>query len=466
MKRAAVALALALSFVPSCKDDEPETPGIRIDAERYRVELRDDDYAKGSDAPLVTVVLFTDYACPPCGKTWTVMQRLAEDYGDDLRIVYRAYTAAGFARGEQAIEAAFAAGAQDKFWEMHARLFEHAGELDRPMLRAHAEALGLDVPRFLDELDTGAHTGRRIRDLRQATALGITGLPVAFVNGLYVAGYADEKTWHGILKEEMKRARAVVDDGVPRAELYASLMAKAATKRVGKPEGTDELRKELVDRTAVPPPQETIRPKADARYRIEPSDIGVRGPVDAPVVIVAFVDFQCPFCQRAWKEELEPLLEEHAQDVALAIRQFPLEIHPAAPGAAKAVLAAAKQGKAWEFHDRLYAHEGALGRSHFQAWVKELGMDEAKFLADLDAPATAAEVEADVRIAHAVGVAGTPGFFVNGRYLDGYKKGSLRGLVDEELARAAAMTKAGTPRAQVFAKTMAEAVPESEFPNR
>ena len=98
--------------------------------QRYRVPLMPDDYAKGGETPLVTVVMFTDYACPPCGKTWEVMNNLLEDYGDDLRVVYRAYTVPGFGRGEQAAEAAFSAGAQGKFWEMHARLFEHQGAFE------------------------------------------------------------------------------------------------------------------------------------------------------------------------------------------------------------------------------------------------------------------------------------------------------------------------------------------------
>jgi predicted DsbA family dithiol-disulfide isomerase len=117
-------------------------------------------------------------------------------------------------------------------------------------------------------------------------------------------------------------------------------------------------------------------------------------------------------------------------------------------------------------HDRFYAHEGTLGRSAFVAWATELGMDGDAFLAALDDPATAKIVEEDVRIANAVGVTGTPGFFVNGRHIDGYTPGVLSGVVDEEIARAKKMIAEGTPRAEVFEKTMAEAVPESEFPNK
>ncbi len=447
---------------------EGAATGIRIDAERFRVELTEDDHAKGGAAPLVTIVVYSDYGCPPCARLWQELEHLLEDYGDDLRVVVRSFTVPGHGRGEQAAEAALAAEAQGKFWEMHARLFAQGGDFDRPTLRAHAEALGLDVPRFLDDLDTGTQTARRIRDRRSATTLGVAGLPSMFINGLYLAGYVDEATLHGILDEEIKRARGLLDDGVPRAELYATMMRTAATKRVGEPEAAAALRAERDQAQAqadAAKPTTIIEPRGDARYRIEPGASGLRGEADAPVVIVAFVDFECPFCRKAWKEELAALLERHRSDVAYSVRQLPLPIHTAARGAAKAALAAGQQGKFWEFHDRLLAHEGAVGRSSFIAWAKELGLDEAAFLAALDDPATEAVVAADEKLAVAVGVNGTPGYFVNGRYLGGFVPGTLSGVVDEELARAASLA-ATTPKSKRFATDMAEAIPESEFPNR
>ncbi len=468
---AAIALWLGAAGCPTGGASESkQAPAIHIDAQRYAVALADDDYAKGGATPLVTIVVFSDYACPPCARTWQVLDHLLEDYGDDVRVVFRSYTVPGFGRGEQAAEAAFAAGAQGKFWEMHARLFEHGGDFDRPLLRAAAEAVGLDVPRFLDDLDTGTQTARRVRDRRAATALGVNGLPAVFVNGLYLAGFVDEATMHGILDEEIKRARAMLDDGVPRAELYATMMRNATTKRVAEPESAQALRDELAKAQAadkaVREPKSLVAPKSDARYRIEPGASGLRGRAEAPVVVVAFVDFQCPFCRRAWKEELSGVLARHPDDVALSVRQLPLPIHNAAEGAARAALAAGKQGKFWQFHDRLLAHEGALGRTNFVGWARELGLDEAAFLAALDDPATAKVVEQDTRLANRVGVDGTPGFFVNGRYVGGYTPGVLAGVIDEELARAAELARSeGTPPARRFAKDMESAIPESEFPN-
>ena len=90
---------------------------------RYRVELFPDDQALGGEVGLVTVVLYADYACPPCARTWSVLENLSEDYGDDLRIVVRSLSAPGFSAGEVAAEAVMAAGAQGSFWALHRRFF-------------------------------------------------------------------------------------------------------------------------------------------------------------------------------------------------------------------------------------------------------------------------------------------------------------------------------------------------------
>jgi protein-disulfide isomerase len=460
--RSVLAAALLASACPK-PDPADGTPAIRIDARRYRVSLRDDDYAQGGATPLVTIVVFSDYACPPCARLWTVMDRLVEDYGEDLRVVWRGYSVAGFARGEQGVEAALAAGAQGKFWEMHRRLFEHTGELERPMLRAHAEALGLDTARFVDDLDTGAYASRRIQDRRQGTALGVVGVPASFVNGLYVPGYADEATWHGIVDGEIARARKLVDEGTPRAELYATLMASASTERVDAPPDAAALRKQIEERK--PSAREIVAPRADARYAVVPGELPPLGPDDALVTIVEFVDFECPFCKKAWDGELESILREHAADVRLALRHMPLEIHPSARGAAQAAAAAARQGKLRELHARLFAHEGTLGQSDFLAWARELGLDVDRFARDLEDPAIAAAIEADTRLAARLGVTGTPGFFVNGRYVRGYEPGQLRGVVAEELAHARTLLAQGTARRELFARIMKDAIGEEGFPN-
>jgi len=437
---------------------------IHIDLKRYRVDLQGDEPALGGEHPLVTIVVFTDYACPPCRATWQVMDNLAEDYGADLRIVYQSFTVPGFGRGEQAVEAAFAAGAQGKFWEMHRRLFEHFGEFDRPTLQAHAEALALDVPKFLEEIDTGVHASTRLRHRRQAKRLGVAGLPTSFVNGLYLPGFAEEPAWHALIDDEMKRARGLLAEGVRRPDLYREMMATASTAQVVAPQGAEALRKDLAEQQPAAAAK-VVAPSPDKRYDVALTGPSI-GPQRAPVVVVEFVDVQCPYCRRAWTDELQKLTKTKGDEVRFVIRQLPLPIHPGAKGAAIAGLAAARQGKFWEFHDRLMQRTDELGRSVFVAMARELGLDEARFIVDFEDPALAQQVDDDVAAANALGVGGTPGFFVNGRYLSGFLPGQLPALIDEELAHAQELAKReGVPREDVFAKLMAEAVQPKDYPN-
>ncbi|MEM9453995.1 MAG: DsbA family protein [Myxococcota bacterium] len=442
-------------------------PGVRIDAERHRVEIWDDDYALGGEQPLVTVVVFTDYACPPCARTWQVMDHLVEDYGADLRVVYRAFTVPGFGRGEQAAEAAYAAGAQGKFWEMHRRLFEQGGNFDRPTLRAHAEALSLDIPRFLDDLDTGTHSSRRMRHRRQAKTLGVMGLPASFVNGLYLAGFADEATWHGVIDEEIRRAREQIAQGTPRAEVYTTFMKAASTKPVGAGPGEKKLREKLAAQSASSPaPRKLVAPDPAQRYAVRVGELPASGDADAPVELVMFFDFRCPYCRRAWQQELGVFLRSQPRGFRVAVRHMPLEIHPEARGAALAVLAAARQGKQWGMFEKVITHEGPLGRSNFAEYAEALGLDRKRLLADLDEPALEQQLAADLALAQRVGVTGTPAFFINGRYVSGYSPGVITNMLEQELAVAQAKIDAGTPREQVVDAVMADAIPESEFPNR
>ncbi len=452
----------------ACPAEETEAaPRIRIDAERYKVELFPDDYALGGETPLVTIVVFTDYACPPCGRTWQVLENLVEDYGEDVRVVFRTYTVPGFGKGEEAAEAAFAAGAQGKFWEMHRRLFEHMGEFDRPTLRAHAKEIGLDVPKFMDDLDTGVHAGSRMRHRREAKRLGIVGLPAMFVNGLYLAGFADEATWHGIVDEEIARAKELLAGGTRRDQLHATIMASASNKSVAPPTGAEQLRDELEQRRkATDPATAVIAPRGDQRYRIEPGPAPATGPDDATVLVVEWTDFQCPYCRRAWNEELRELVEARKGQVRFAVRHLPLEIHTAARGAAQASMAAARQGKFWEYQDALLQHERELDREAFIAIAERLGLDVERFKTDIDDPAIAREIDEDIKVAVAVGVDATPAFFVNGRYVSGFEPGRLAAMIDEELAAAKKRIDEGVAKKDVVPEIMAAAVQPEEFPNK
>jgi protein-disulfide isomerase len=117
--------------------------------------------------------------------------------------------------------------------------------------------------------------------------------------------------------------------------------------------------------------------------------------------------------------EISALLKAFPTQIRLVFKQYPLESHPHAPQAAAASIAAGKQGKFWEMHDALFAHRTDLTRNGLLANARALGLDMAKFQADLDAPATKAQVEADVNTGDKLGIPGTPTVFVNGARYNG-----------------------------------------------
>jgi NhaA family Na+:H+ antiporter len=140
----------------------------------------------------------------------------------------------------------------------------------------------------------------------------------------------------------------------------------------------------------------------------------VDGPADAPLQLVMYGDFQCPFCTAA-----QPILRRvrdrlHGR-LRFAFRQFPMhDLHPDAERAAEASEAAAAQGAFWEMHDALYALRGQLGLADIVTAATRIGLDAERIRADVEAGTYAAEVQADVDSGEAAGVTGTPTFFVNG----------------------------------------------------
>ena len=150
------------------------------------------DHVRGpADAP-VTLVEYGDFQCPYCGEAYPVVRELQERFGDQLRYVFRHMPLADLhPRAPFAAEAAEAAGAQERFWEMHDRLFEHQLELSDSDLRAHAEAVGVaDSERFDAELCDGVHAARVEEEYRSGAESGVPSTPRFFVNGVIHLGSA------------------------------------------------------------------------------------------------------------------------------------------------------------------------------------------------------------------------------------------------------------------------------------
>ncbi|MDE2089846.1 MAG: DsbA family protein [Gammaproteobacteria bacterium] len=158
---------------------------------------------------------------------------------------------------------------------------------------------------------------------------------------------------------------------------------------------------------------------APYRHAVNGPDDLARGPANAPVTIVEFSDFQCPFCKRA-EQTLRELEHQYQGKLRVVYRYFPLlPIHPDSVKAAEAAQCAAEQGKFWPYHDILFAKQNALGSPDLKKYAQGLKLNMQRFDTCLDTDATVSRVAGDVAEGNRLGVSGTPTFFINGIRLSG-----------------------------------------------
>lgn len=164
----------------------------------------------------------------------------------------------------------------------------------------------------------------------------------------------------------------------------------------------------------------------------------VRGPADAPVTLITFSDYQCPYCIRS-ETVLSEILAKYPKDVRINHRHFPLDqIHPYARPAAEAAMCADEQGRFWEFHDAIFALSGNIDDKSFAAIGAKLGLDEKALASCISEHRFKDYVQQDASAGEAAGVTGTPAYFVNGIPMKGARDvKDLSRVIDGELARLA-----------------------------
>jgi len=158
-----------------------------------------------------------------------------------------------------------------------------------------------------------------------------------------------------------------------------------------------------------------------------------RGPEDAKVTIVEFSDFECPFCGRA-SATVDQVMQAYPGKVRLVFRHYPLSFHPNAQKAAEASMCANDQKRFWEYHDLLFKNQKALAIPQLKEHAKSVGLDEKQFAECLDSGKHKKLVEDDMQAGSAVGVSGTPAFFINGVNLSGAQPiDEFKRVIDQEL---------------------------------
>jgi protein-disulfide isomerase len=399
---------------------------------------------KGDAEARVTIVEFSDFQCPYCGRVMDTVHQIERTYGKDVRIAFKHNPLPMHPDAPYAARAAIAAGTQGKFWEMHDKLFEAnvsgaRNGLKPDRIESMAKEIGLDLTKFNADVKSAEGADIITSDQAQARTLAAYGTPAFFINGVKITGAVPFETFKAVIDAQIKRANQTLASGVSRKDLYENLTKDG------------QLAPPAAPAPAAPPPPSQVR-------AVDPGDGPSIGPKHAKVTIVEWSDFQCPFCGRV-EPTLKQIQDTYKDDVRIVWRNEPLPFHPNALPAAKAAMAAAKQGKFWQMHERMFAHQTELSEAKYEEWAREIGVDVARWKADKDSPAIAEAIQRDNTYGQQVGANGTPSFFINGKLIAGAMPfDSFKTVIDEQIARANELTKKGVRADKLYETIVAENV--------
>ena len=376
----------------------------------YHVPVLADDPVAGPADALLTIVFFADFECPYSSRAAAALAELRRELGKRVRVVFKHSPLASHENAALAAEAAVEARAQGRFWEMHDALFAGFRELDAEKIHEIGAGAGVDREKLAAALRNRSHAARVERDRELASSLGLHGAPHLFLNGRLVRGSRSLDQLLALASPlldeaeglQKKSARSPADAGT-ELPLYDRIIADGARAPVYLGPGASRTDPDVV---------------SDGKHRVYdivvPDDAPFLGPRDAAVTVVEFGDYQCGWCRKAYPA-LQALRERFSGDVRVVFMHFPIAGHEHARQAAEAAVEANAQGKFWEFHEKLLKSQGALTTDDLVDYADEVGLDADAMREAIESRAHRDRVRQDMRAARALGVAGTPAFFVNGR---------------------------------------------------
>lgn len=348
----------------------------------------------------LSIVEYSDFQCPFCQRAVPTVKRLKQEY-PNVDVVYKHFPLESI--HPDAFNAAVAAECvrqnhgEDAFWTYHDTLFENQNDLGIPALKRYAQDQGADISACLDNQETADTVREHMAEGRQR---GVSGTPSFWIGDELVVG------------------------AVPFEQLKATVDEKLAG-------GTPVRAPTQPQQQAPPQPAEERMDVEDGNYAL--------GDEDAPVTIVEFTDFQCPFCQRAHQQTFPQIVQEYIEtgNVRYTVRHFPLPFHQQAAKASEAAECAGKIGgddAFFAYSDVLFDNQEALDIASLKSYAGEIGIDQAEFDSCLDSGEFSQLVQDDVNTGRELGVSGTPSFFVNGNKIVGAQPYSVfKAAIEAEL---------------------------------
>jgi protein-disulfide isomerase len=376
-------------------DGEPEEPLLQVPVAGSPT--------LGPDDAVVTVVEFSEFQCPFCKRVQPTLARLRKRFPNDVRIVFK-HLPLDF--HEHALPAARIAALlhQERgnagFWQLVPDLFD--SQLDETSLIELAASRGVSPVKARQALDGELAADRIDDDLNLADDLGVRGTPHFFINGRRLVGARPYDEFEQMVLAAMVEAKSSLAAGVAPAEYYDQLM-KGASNLHG-------------------PKRVEVALASDGRPTL--------GPESAPVAVHVFSDFECAYCARV-EPTIDRLRESFPAKLRIVWHNLPLPFHERARSAAAAGLEAhAQKGDAtfWKMHQALFSSHSLedgprLDRSDLIAHARVLSLDIGRFKQALDDGRHQAAIDADLELAKAAGLDGTPSFVI-----DGWKTSGARPL--------------------------------------
>lgn len=373
----------------------------------------------GPENALVTIVEFSEFQCPYCQRVGATLDQVVEEYGDQVRIVFKHNPLSFHDRAEPAARAAIAAQNQGQFEAFHDLAFQNQRALTDENFIAWAEQLGLNIEQFQADMASEETAARIQEDQALARRLQAGGTPHFFVNGMRLRGAQPFASFQRVIDAEIEKANEAIAGGATLENVYETLQADANRGNARmitppEPEGG----------AAAPTPSN------------DPVEINTDGfpalGADEPVVtMVEYSDYTCGYCRR-FHNTIYEAIEGYEDRVRVVFKHFPR----GADTIALAASAAHAQGQFWEFSDGVF--EGNVrDRDGLIALANELGLNEAEFIATMDSPDTRTSVAAQKSEGQGFGVRGTPTWFLNGvRHVGAYDTARLRAAWDEAIETA------------------------------
>ena len=421
----------ASAVAPGAQAAPESDAGVPIDAT---------DPTWGSRTAPVTIVEFADFQCPFCARAEPTLALIRKTYGPDrVRIVWKHSPLPFHANARPAAEAAagvHALAGDDAFWRFLDLTFHHPDDLGEDAYVAWAQQAGVrDVDGLRAGMRSHAWAAKVDADLAEARELGVNGTPTFYVNGISVVGARGFDAFQPLVDAQAIAAQAKVTGGTAPERVYAVLSKE--------------------NRAAQPPDRDDEDEPEDTKtvFKVPVAGSPGRGPAGAPVTIVEFADYQCPYCVRA-ESTLRELRADYGDKLRLVFKNEPLPFHPRAEPAAEAALEVrAEKGDAafWSMHDSMLDNPPDLDDETLVRLAVTAGARADKVQAAIAKHTRAAEIDADADVADDFQANGTPHFFINGRRLVGAQpKAQFAAIIDEEIKKAQALIDGGTKPEAVY----------------